>query len=84
VSSERRCRAPPLLLVRFLFFYIVCSDIHVDDGVYWCGSLSLKARFLVSNCFLFLFYIWVIYVLDLVCMKQICYLNVIVHELAKT
>jgi hypothetical protein len=41
------------------------------------------AKFLVSSCFLFLCYVWATHILDLVCTKQICFLNVIIHELAE-
>jgi hypothetical protein len=67
----------------FFVFYFVCPRIRVEDEVDRCRDLTLTAGFLVSS-FLFLFCIWIIHVLDLVCTKRICYLNVIVYELAET
>jgi hypothetical protein len=57
--------------------------LRVEDEVNRCGNLTPMAEFLVCNCFYFCFYIWTIHVLNLVCTKQICFLNVIVHVLAE-
>jgi hypothetical protein len=70
--------------VGFLFLiFLFVHSLRVDDGVDRCESLTLTARFLVSSFFFFIFlYLCFGYhVLYLVCTKQICSLNVIVHGL---
>jgi hypothetical protein len=65
----------------FCFLFFVCLGFRVDDVVDRCEDLTLMARFLVFSCFFFCFCIMATYVLDLICMKQICSLNIIVHRL---
>ena len=65
----------------FLFFF-VCRGLWIKDGVDQCTwGLILTVEFLVFSYFCF--YIWVIYVLDLVCIKHICSLNVIIYGLTE-
>jgi hypothetical protein len=75
----------------FIFLFVLAFGLRMDllSWLSGCGcnrlvwGLNFNGWILVFSCFYFCFCILATYVLDLVCMKQTCSLNVIIDGLAK-